>query len=100
MKRWLNSWMLAGTILAVGTMFAVLPPDWIEARLGFKPDGGSGLIEFLAAAIPLGIGIALAARVWGVSRRRKRLWLKRGPSMVPSDYTSLPASRGEFRAPV
>jgi hypothetical protein len=66
--------MLAGLILAAGMMFALLPLDWIEVRFGSNPDGGSGLVEFLVAAIPLAIGIALAMRVWVVhGRARTRL---------------------------
>jgi hypothetical protein len=66
MTRWL------GLILAVGIMFALLPIDWIETRLGFNADGGSGFFELLAAAIPLAIAIGLAARMWAGSGRMRR----------------------------
>lgn len=36
----------------------------MEVRVGLSPDGGSGLLEFLAAAITLAIGIALTILAW------------------------------------
>jgi hypothetical protein len=49
--------------IAAGTMFSLLPRNWIELRLGSDPDGGSGLLESLLISIPIVIaaGIAILA---------------------------------------
>ena len=47
---------------ATGIMFWFLPRTWIELRFGVDPDGGSGLFEFLIAALPIAVGLGLAIR--------------------------------------
>lgn len=47
---------------ATAIMFGLLPRTWIELRFGVDPDGGSGLFEFLIAALPIAFGLGLAIR--------------------------------------
>jgi hypothetical protein len=49
--------------IATGILFAVLPEQWIELRTDWRPDGGSGLLELLLAAIPIAAGILLAGLI-------------------------------------
>ncbi|MBV8368136.1 MAG: hypothetical protein JO036_04260 [Candidatus Eremiobacteraeota bacterium] len=51
------------TLLGLGAGFALASPagTWIEARFGVDPDGGSGLAEFWATAIPIAAGLGIAA---------------------------------------
>jgi hypothetical protein len=49
--------------VTLGIVFGFLPRNWVELRLGFEPDGGDGLIEFLLVAILIAIGLALTIRV-------------------------------------
>ena len=53
MTRSLSLRILAASIsIAVGILFRALPEQWIELRFGIRLDGGSGVLEFLLAAIP------------------------------------------------
>jgi hypothetical protein len=49
-------------VTAIGMAFGSLPRNWIELRFGVDLDGGNGFLEFLLAAIPIGVCIALAIR--------------------------------------
>jgi hypothetical protein len=51
--------MLAVLSAALGTAASALPEDWIERRLGFSPDGGNGLLEFLWVAAPFVVAALL-----------------------------------------
>lgn len=63
MTRWKRKSTIALLIFAAtGIMFGFLPRTWIELRFGVDPDSGSGFFEFLIAAIPIVIGLALAIR--------------------------------------
>lgn len=56
----LRSTSITGWVLiALGLAYAALPKTWVEDRLGFEPDGGSGALEFAFVAIPLIVGAAL-----------------------------------------
>lgn len=63
--------LLAVVLVAAGILFALLPKQWIEQTLGMAPDGGSGLLELLFVAIPIAVGVVLAARVLLAGRRRR-----------------------------
>ena len=61
MTRWKRISTIALPVCAAtGIMFGVLPGTWIELRFGVDPDGGSGLFEFLLAALSIAIGLGLA----------------------------------------
>jgi uncharacterized protein involved in cysteine biosynthesis len=60
---------LACLLIAIGVGFICLPDEWIETWLGFSPDNGNGLAEAAIAAVPLALGLLLAADVL-VSRVR------------------------------
>jgi hypothetical protein len=62
-RRWLRvriEGIVALIAAGVGIMFASLPQEWIEWRLGFDPDVGDGVAERLLVAVLLAIGVALA----------------------------------------
>jgi hypothetical protein len=63
MTRWKKiAIVIASVCVAAGIAFALLPRTWIELWFGADPDGGSGLLEFLVAALPIMAGLALAIR--------------------------------------
>lgn len=69
MTRWKRKSTIALLLCAAtGIMFGFLPRTWIELRLGVDPDGGSGLFEFLIAALPIVIGLGFAIRRISVHR--------------------------------
>jgi len=74
MMRWQSNYTIAAVIsLAVGLTYALLPPDWIELRLGVDPDGGNGLLEALVVFVILAIALAFAIRAFKATRRSARL---------------------------
>jgi hypothetical protein len=50
--------------LAIGVVFGLLPRNWIELRLGFDPDGGSGWVESLLIFIPIAIAAGIVILVF------------------------------------
>jgi len=63
MTRWKRMFTIALPVcIATGIMFGLLPRTWIESRFGVDPDGGSGLFEFLLAALPIAACVGLAIR--------------------------------------
>lgn len=61
----MTQWKRISTIVfpvcaAAGIVFGFLPRTWIELRFGVDPDGGSGLLEFLLATLPIAIGLGFA----------------------------------------
>jgi hypothetical protein len=63
MTRWKRMFTIALPVcVATGIVFGLLPRTWIELRFGVDPDGGSGLFEFLLAALPIAAGVVLAIR--------------------------------------
>jgi hypothetical protein len=63
MTRWKRMFTIALPVCAAtGIMFGFLPRTWIELRFGVDPDGGSGVFEFLVAAVPIVAGLCLAIR--------------------------------------
>jgi hypothetical protein len=69
--------------IGAGILFAFLPKQWIEQALGVAPDGGSGLLELLFVAIPIAVGVVLAAHV-ALAERRLR-WQPRRAGGGPID---------------
>ena len=63
---------------ATAIMFGLLPRTWIELRFGVDPDGGSGLFEFLIAALPI-------AFAWG--------WQFAASYCTDTDFTGYGKSR-------
>jgi hypothetical protein len=73
MTRWQSNYSLAAVIsLAVALTYALLPRDWIELRLGFDPDGGTGLLEALVVFVTFAIALAFAVRAFKATRRSAR----------------------------
>jgi len=56
-------WIAASLALMAGMVFGLQPQNWVELRFGVDPDGGTGFLEFLLAAIPIGLGLASAIRL-------------------------------------
>jgi len=55
-------WTVLSLLLVAGTVLGLQPRNWIELGLGIDPDGGSGFLEFLMAAVPIAAGLALGAQ--------------------------------------
>lgn len=65
MSRWQRLCSIVVPIsVAIGLVFGFLPRNWIELRLGFDPDGGSGLLELLLILIPGAIAVCSAVFVF------------------------------------
>jgi hypothetical protein len=65
MSRWQRLCSIVVPIsVAVGLVFGFLPRNWIELRLGFHPDGGSGLFELVLILIPVAIAVCTAIFVF------------------------------------
>lgn len=65
MSRWQRLCSIVVPIsVAIGFVFGILPRNWIELRLGFDPDGGSGLFELLLILIPVAIAVCSAVFVF------------------------------------
>jgi hypothetical protein len=91
MTRWKQIAILTSSVcVAAGIAFALLPRTWIELRLGADPDGGSGLIEFLLAALPLMVGLALAIRFFKPFRSRTS---RAAGKVTATDRNPVPLSR-------
>jgi hypothetical protein len=89
MTRWKKIATIALPIcVAAGIAFALLPQTWIELWFGADPDGGSGLLEFLIAALPIMVGLALAIRFFkplrGRTSRAREKVTARDSNPVPS----------------
>jgi hypothetical protein len=87
MTRWKKIAKIALPVcLATGIAFALLPQTWIELWFGTDPDGGSGLFEFLMAAVPIAGGLVLANHFFkpfrsGTSRGSRKVTLNGRPRM-------------------
>jgi hypothetical protein len=69
MTRWKRMFTIALPVCAAtGIIFGLLPRTWIELRFGVDPDGGSGLFEFLLAALPIAAGVGFAIRWMKLNR--------------------------------
>jgi hypothetical protein len=69
MSRWQRLCSIVVPIsVAIGLVFGFLPRNWIELRLGFDPDGGSGLLELLLIFIPVAIAVCSAVFVFKPKR--------------------------------
>lgn len=70
MSRWQRLCSIVVPIsVAIGLVFGFLPRNWIELRLGFDPDGGSGLFELLVILIPVAIAVCSAVFVFKPRQR-------------------------------
>ncbi len=54
---------LAAICAAAAFGMAFLPTDWIEAAVGFEPDGGSGSLEVAAIVAPALVSLILVVAV-------------------------------------
>ena len=53
--------IVLSVLLAAATILTAVWPDWIEAVLGFDPDGGNGSVEWLIVAVLAVITLVVAA---------------------------------------
>ena len=91
MTRWKKIAILTSSFcVAAGIAFALLPRTWIELWFGADPDGGSGLLEFLMAALPIMVGLALAVRFFKPFRSRTS---RAHEKITARDSNPVPSSR-------
>ena len=66
MNRMHSHTSAAVILISLGLFFAALPLNSLELRWGINPDGSSGLLEFILAALPLAIGSFALVRIFAL----------------------------------